>query len=104
MDRKDVRRVLVGMPACRLTDMTMGHGCYPPQATIQGSNDVFIEGLPAHRVGDKIQPHCCYGCHPTTASKGSSTVFINGKGLMRVTDSASCGSKMMTGATTVKAG
>jgi uncharacterized Zn-binding protein involved in type VI secretion len=104
MDLKVVDKYLMGFPACRLKDMTMGHGCYSPQVLMEGSKDVFIEGIPAHRVGDKIQPHCCHGCHPSTSAKGSPTVYINGVALMRVGDSADCGSRMMTGALTVKAG
>lgn len=94
----------MGLPVCRLADMTMGHGCYPPQVLLEGSEDVFIEGIPAHRVGDKIQKHCCKGCHPSTSAIGSSSVFVNGKAIMRIGDSADCGSIMMTGASTVKAG
>lgn len=92
------------MPACRLSDKTMGHGCYPPQVTLEGSDNVFIEGLPAFRQGDKIQPHCCNGCHPSAGGEGSPTVFVNNRALNRVTDKATCGSIMLTGAKTVKAG
>lgn len=84
--------------------MTMGHGCYPPQKLLEGSSNVFIEGKPTHRVGDKIQPHCCRDCHPSVASDGSDTVFVNGKAIMRVADKANCGSAIMTGARTVSAG
>ena len=94
----------MGMPVSRLFDKTMGHGCYAPQKLLEGSPNVFVEGKPANRVGDKIQPHCCDGCHPSTSSKGSSKVFVNGKQLMRVGDRANCGSVLMTGAKTVKAG
>lgn len=92
------------MPVSRLADMTMGHGCYPPQKIIQGSENVFVEGKPTHRVGDAIQPHCCDGCHPSRASSGSPTVFVNGRAMMRVGDRANCGSVLMSGALTVKAG
>lgn len=94
----------MGMPVARKDDMTMGHGCYPPQKLIGASEDVFIEGKPAHRVGDEIQKHCCDGCHPSKAGTGSGTVFVNGKALMRVADKADCGSAVMTGAKTVAAG
>lgn len=94
----------MGMQVCRLTDKTMGHGCYSPQVTLQGSENVFIEGLPAFRQGDAIQPHCCDGCHPSFGGQGSPTVRVNGRALQRVTDTASCGSIMLTGAKTVKAG
>lgn len=92
------------MPACRLTDMTTGHGCFPPQKTIQGSPNVFIEKFPAFRVGDAIQPHCCKYCHPSFGGVGSSTVFVNGRPLMRIKDKVTCGGVMMTGAKKVRAG
>lgn len=94
----------MGMAICRLTDMTMGHGCFPPQVIIQGSETVFIEGLPAHRQGDAIQPHCCKTCHPSAGGPGSPTVFVNGRAVQRVMDTATCGSVLMTGAKTVRAG
>lgn len=92
------------MPISRKFDMTMGHYCFPPQKILQGSEDVFVEGKQAHRVGDRIQTHCCDNCHPSFASQGSPTVYVNGKAVMRITDRANCGSVIMTGATTVRAG
>lgn len=94
----------MGMPIVRTNDMTVGHGCYPPQKVLQGSISVFVEGMPVHRTGDKVQPHGCHGTHPTSGGSGSPTVFVNGRGVQRVTDKASCGSLYITGATTVFAG
>lgn len=94
----------MGLQVSRLGDMTTGHGCFPPQKTIQGSTNVFIEGKPAFRQLDAAQPHCCKYCHPTNAIKGSMTVYVNQRQLMRVTDPCNCGSRMMTGARTVRAG
>lgn len=92
-------------PISRLFDTTIGHGCFPPQKILTGSPTVFIEGKPVARTGDVIQPHCCgSSCHPSFCGKGSLTVNANGLPVMRVTDSANCGSIIMTGATTVAAG
>lgn len=48
---------------------------------VQGSPDVFINGLPAVRVGDIFQSD------PHPASSGSATVSINGKAAVRAGDS-----------------
>lgn len=91
-------------PISRLGDSTMGHGCYPPQIILEGSMNVFVEKIGVARVGDKIQPHSCHHTHPSTAAFGSMTVFVNKRPVMRVTDRADCGSIMLTGAATVRAG
>lgn len=106
----------MGLPVCRKGDLAMGHGCWPPHNTIQGSEDVFVEGLSVFRSGDDIQPHSCCGTHKSYGGTGSPTVFVNGKAIQRVSDKATgpyttcggtpaiCSSVMMTGASTVKAG
>lgn len=60
----------------------------------EGSDDVFINGLPAARVGDMSTTHLKPGgkhCVPHSApiATGSSTVFINGMPAARVGDSLS---------------
>lgn len=72
--------------------MCTGHGPYPPRPAIEGSPNVFINGIPANRQGDLWAPHCAAGCHPGSSSKGSSTVKVNGKDAMRQGDSIDCGS------------
>lgn len=94
----------MGLPIVRTTDKTVGHGCFPPQKVLQGSGDVFVEGMPGHRSGDKVQPHGCHGSHQTKGGRGSSTVFINGKAVQRVTDKADCGSVYISGSSTVFSG
>lgn len=49
-----------------------------------GSGNVFINGMPAARVGDTTAGHGCFP--PTTIQAGSSTVFINGIPAARVGD------------------
>ena len=56
-----------------------------------GSQDVFINGIPAARVGDSSTVHLKPGgkhCvpHTSTISSGSATVFINGKPAARQGD------------------
>lgn len=59
---------------------------------ISGSPDVFINGSPAARVGDKVAKHSRRGSHAAASLvKGSPNVFVNGKPLVREGDTASCG-------------
>ena len=40
------------MPSvARLGDSCTGHGCWPPRSNVEGSPNVFVNGLPAHAVG-----------------------------------------------------
>lgn len=82
------------MPAAtRLGDECTGHGCWGPRVNDQASENVFINGLGAHRVGDHWVTHCCGpACHDSTMETGSSTVFINGKAAARIGDMVACGS------------
>ena len=48
---------------------------------VEGSSDVFINGKPAARLGDKT--NC------GVVVRGSSNVFINGKPMARVGDNTS---------------
>ena len=95
------------MPAAaRLGDMCTGHGCWPPRPNVQGSPNVFINGKPAHRVGDAWAEHCCVVedellCHSSVLRSGSSSVFINGKSAGRVGDAVYCGSSVASGSADV---
>lgn len=96
----------MGKPVIRKgPDMTMGHSpCFPPVPAIQGSNNVFVNGLPAVRTGDKYKLHCCNGsCHVPTAT-GSSKVFVNKRGVTRMGDKTTCGDTSMGGSGNVGAG
>lgn len=94
----------MGMPVARLKDVDSGHGCYSPRPNTQASSNVFVNGRGVHRQGDGWMTHCCYGCHTGNTSGGSSTVFVNGKAMARITDSVSCGGVIMTGSGNVSAG
>ena len=83
--------------AARLGDMCTGHDCFPPRAAISASSDTFIDGIPALRVGDKYEEHCCVTCHDGTVIGGSGTTFINGLPAARVGDPLDCGSFIASG-------
>ena len=88
-------------PACRLGDRANcpvdihGKACCPHNVTgpaITASPDVFINGKPALRVGDKGIHALCCGTNTWKCIKGSSTVSVNGKPLVRQGDTTQhCG-------------
>lgn len=86
----------------RIGDECTGHGCFPPRVNDQGSSDVFINGIGAHRQGDHWVTHCCGdSCHDSAAAVGSSTVYINGIPAVRVGDLIGCGSAVAQGSSNV---
>ena len=92
------------MPAAaRVLDPTS----HPGVITGPGSPDVFIDFLPAARVGDY---HACTmpptaGPHPpSTIAKGSTTVFINGRAAARQSDTVGCGAMITAGSPDVQIG
>lgn len=89
----------MGLPAHRVGDMAVGHGCFPPTTAIKGCTTVFVNGMPLMNVGGMHAPHCCpkAGCHPPVMAKGSATVKANGTSACRISDKAGCGSTAMTG-------
>ncbi|RMG16378.1 MAG: hypothetical protein D6731_06275 [Planctomycetota bacterium] len=90
-----------GPPQHRVTDRAFcpacAHGCpaCPHPVTgpaTAGSPNVFVNGLPAMRLGDSgIHMACCNG-NTWIVAKGSSSVFINKKPAARLGDMTShCG-------------
>ena len=94
------------MPAVsRMGDVCTGHGCFPPRANTDGSGDVFVNGVGAHRQGDGWESHQCGdSAHASALASGSSTVFVNGKPLARIGDPVACGSAVAMGSSSVFAG
>ena len=94
----------------RLGDKCTGHDCFPARKSISGSPNVFINGIPALRVRDAFETHCCthdempHGCHDGTLQEGSSSVYVNGQPLGRIGDKVSCGSTVAEGSGNVFAG
>lgn len=83
MDKAACPACVHGCPACP-------HSVSGP--ALKGSPDVFVNNMPAMRVGDKgLHKVCCDGNNWKVA-KGSGTVFINGIAAARVGDMTShCG-------------
>lgn len=91
--------------ASRKGDICSGHGCFPPRPSIEGSSDVFINGIEALRTKDKFDTHCCgSSCHDSYLADGSSSVNINGRPAGRIGDPVRCGSVVAQGSPTVKIG
>jgi uncharacterized Zn-binding protein involved in type VI secretion len=88
--------------ATRLGDVCSGHGCFGPRVNDEASEDVFINGIGAHRVGDHWVTHCCGpACHDSVMETGSSSVFINGRAAARIGDMVACGSASAQGSPSV---
>lgn len=86
----------------RKGDLAKGHGCFPDSPVIQGSPDVFINGLSAARLGDAVEAHSCTcgkdcGTHSRIISEGSATVFINGRPAATVSHGINCGGVIISG-------
>lgn len=87
----------------RQGDGCTGHGSYPPRNSVEGSNNVFVNGKPVHRVGDAWAPHCTPKpkCHGGSLAAGSNKVFANGKAIGRLGDPVDCGSVVAAGSSNV---
>lgn len=94
----------MGLPVCRLGDIGGQHQCWPARSNISGSTNVFINGIPAHRLGDAWAPHTCQTTHSGSLASGSNKVYVNGLPLGRIGDAISCGGSVMTGSLNVFAG
>ena len=93
-------------PAARLNDICTGHADWPPRPNIEGSPNVFVNGLAWHRQGDAWATHCnsIPECHGGVLASGSSSVFVNKQQAGRIGDPVSCGSSVATGSPNVFAG
>jgi uncharacterized Zn-binding protein involved in type VI secretion len=60
-------------------------------AIIQGSSNVFVNGKPVARVGDRIAGHGRGPHSSPVMAQGSSNVFTNGIATCRAGDVATCG-------------
>lgn len=96
-------------PVARITDsIATGHGCDGTTTLTGPSGDVFANSLGVERQGDPTVVHALTGrgCsirHAAAVNVGSGSVFVNGKSIARVGDSADAGS-ITSGSPTVFAG
>ena len=101
-------QTIINMPAVtRVGDADVAHCSGMSRA--QGSGNVFANGIPVSRQGDKNTTHLKPGspCPPHAAaiSSGSSTVIVNGnKGIGRVGDGLGGCTSVAAGSPNVFAG
>jgi uncharacterized Zn-binding protein involved in type VI secretion len=74
----------------------------------EGSDNVFVNGIPWSRQGDVNTPHLLPGepcpTHSAPIAVGSTTVFVNGRGAGRVGDAISGCTSVAQGSPNVFAG
>ncbi|MCP1266286.1 type VI secretion system PAAR protein [Aeromonas hydrophila] len=89
--------------AAKVGDIGTDHDGFHPTAIISGSPDVFIDGIPAARVGDPLAPHDKPNNppHPRSIASGSSTVFVNGKPLAITGGAVDCGGVIIGSGTVI---
>lgn len=92
--------------ATRLGDNCTGHDACEPRRLITASENVYINGRGAGRVGDMYASHSCleHPPHQDYISQGSQTVFINGKNAGRIGDAVAIGGAVMEGSEDVFVG
>lgn len=97
------------MPAiCRVGDLDLVHCSVP--ARLQGSSNVFVNGLPISRQGDLNTPHLlppfvpACPTHAAPITLGSFTVRVNGRGCGRIGDGVFGCTFVAQGSTNVFAG
>lgn len=91
--------------AAKLNDKGTQHDGYYETVIIAGSTTVFIDRLPAARMGDPLTPHSKpeHPSHPRKIAGGSGTVFIDGFPAARTDDAVDCGG-VVIGSGTVNIG
>ena len=89
--------------AAKIGDIGTDHDGFHPTAITAGSPDVFIDGIPAARVGDPLAPHDKPNNppHPRSIASGSSTVFVNGKPLAITGGAVDCGGVIIGSGTVI---
>jgi|TARA_B100000780_G_scaffold174368_1_gene122103 uncharacterized Zn-binding protein involved in type VI secretion len=95
------------MPAAtRIGDLDVTH-CSTP-ARLEGSNNVFVNGIAWSRQGDNNNSHLLPGApcpsHSAPITIGSKTVFVNSKGAGRIGDAITGCTSVAEGSTNVFAG
>lgn len=92
--------------AARIGDTNSVHECGVVPTAVGGSSNVFINGIPVHRVDDAnsahpaVPPPSCAN-HATVLSAGSPNVYVNGKPIGRIGDPYTCGITVTSGSPNV---
>ena len=91
----------------RVGDKVSIHECGVTPSAMNGSGDVYCNGISVHRVGDvnTAHPYAPVTCptHSTALVKGSPNVYVNGKPLARLGDPYGCGISLTQGSSNVYA-
>jgi uncharacterized Zn-binding protein involved in type VI secretion len=89
--------------AAKVGNIGTDHDGFHPTPIIAGSPDVFIDGIPAARVGDPLALHDKpnHPPHPRKIASGSSTVFVNGKPLAITGGAVDCGGVIIGSGTVI---
>ena len=89
--------------AAKVGNIGTDHDGFHPTAITAGSPDVFIDGVPAARVGDPLAPHDKpnHPPHPRKIASGSSTVLVNGKPLAITGGAVDCGGVIIGSGTVI---
>jgi uncharacterized Zn-binding protein involved in type VI secretion len=78
----------------RKTDITTGHGCWPPQTPSSWSPDTFVNNLNVIRMNDGRVPHTCPPIpetHGATYVDASCKTFVNNQPIQVKGSPLSCG-------------
>lgn len=103
----------MGRGVARTGDKTRGHppkhDPHGPRVVGRASNNVFVNGRPAARIGDKVQPSPVpddSGPHLGNIASGSRRVYANGRGVARKRDKivTVCREPITGGSNNVRAG
>ena len=73
-------------------------------AIVATATATAVNGLAPARIGDAVEPHGDPPHDSATMVEGSATVLVEGVGVCRVGDAASCGHTITTGSPNVAAG
>lgn len=88
----------------RVGDPTTGHDCFGPQVITSGSSNVFIDGIPAARVGDSVSSHTCgSNTHAGVIMSLGLNIFINGMEAAVTGSPISCGGTVASGSPSTSA-
>ena len=89
--------------AHRLGDLGGPHDACGSRELVTASDNVFINGKGAARIGDSYAPHGCieHPPHVGHLAAGSATVYINGRRAGRVGDAIDCGGSAAQGSPNV---
>lgn len=79
--------------AAKLGDKGTEHNGYHETVITAASPTVFVDGVPAARLGDPLTAHSKldHPPHPRKIATGSATVFIDGLPAARAGDAIDCG-------------